>query len=330
VTGLVNAVLRRVGQHSWSQWLDQLTQGLGPIEAVALRTSHPAWIVQSYVDQLGLVAATAELEANTRPPGTTLAVRPSLATVAEVLAADDTLRPGRWSSQAIRLEGDPGRLAAVRQGLVGVSDEGSQLIALGLARPPTVPGPWLDLCAGPGGKAALLAGLAHLQGEGLLANEISPHRAKLVAAALRAYPDAVTVVVADGRRPAWRPGSFSRVLADVPCSGLGALRRRPDARWRKQPTDLPQLAQLQAALLTSALTACAVGGLVAYSTCSPHPGETSAVVARVLAGRDDVSVIDAATVWADIPQATTGPYLQLWPHRHGTDAMFCALLRRHA
>jgi 16S rRNA (cytosine967-C5)-methyltransferase len=329
VTGLVNAVLRRVGRHSRDEWLDQLTQDLDPVEALALRASHPRWIAQAHVDLLGLDEARAALEANNRPPEVVLAVRPGLASPAAVLAqAGPGARPGRWSPQAVRLTGDPGRLAAVRRGLAGVSDEGSQLIALGLARPPAPAGPWLDLCAGPGGKAALLAGLAQEWGERLLANEFSPARARLTAAAVQGYPRTATVIVADGRRPAWREGSFSRVLVDAPCSGLGALRRRPDARWRKQPSDLPGLVRLQRALLDSALAACAVDGLVAYATCSPHPQETVAVVERALAGRRDLELVEAATVWGGIPDASRGPYLQLWPQRHDTDAMFCALLRR--
>jgi len=225
--------------------------------------------------------------------------------------------------------GDPAAVPAVADGRAGVQDEGSQLVAMVLADAPAPAGDWLDLCAGPGGKAALLAGLASGRGERLVAADVHEHRAGLVAGALRGFPDAV-VVVADGRRPAWGP-AFSRVLADVPCTGLGALRRRPEARWRKSPDDLPALAALQRGLLAAACASVEPGGLVAYVTCSPHPAETSEVV-RAVVSKTGSEILDAPGRLA-VPdaRASTDPRLiQLWPHRHGTDAMFCALLRRAA
>src|SRR5699024_6991689 len=132
---------------------------------------------------------------------------------------------------------------------------------------------WLDLCAGPGGKAGLLASLAGERGARLLANEAQPHRARLVEQALRAVPaDAVEgVVVGDGRTILERTeGGFDRVMVDAPCTGLGALRRRPESRWRREPSDVPALVRLQRELLDAALDATRPGGLVAYVTCSPH------------------------------------------------------------
>jgi 16S rRNA (cytosine967-C5)-methyltransferase len=212
-----------------------------------------------------------------------------------------------------------------------VQDEGSQLVTWGLARADAPVGPWLDLCAGPGGKTALLTGLARAGGGSLVAAEIAPHRAVLVSQAVRAYGDAApSVIVADGTRPAWRVGSFSRVLADVPCTGLGALRRRPEVRWRRNATDIEQLHPLQLALLASAIDSTVPGGVVAYITCSPHRRESADVVAETLAARSDLEVLDAGTLLPELSAATVGPYLQLWPHRHGTDAMFAAYLRRRA
>ena len=169
-----------------------------------------------------------------------------------------------------------------------MQDAGSQLVALALTRA-DVEGRderWLDLCAGPGGKAALLAALATQQGARLLANERQPHRARLVAQALRAT--GADVVAGDGTPPAWRDGSFDRVLVDAPCSGLGALRRRPESRWRRRPDDLETLVPLQRALLDSALDSVRPGGVVLYATCSPVLAETAGVVEAVLAGRTDV------------------------------------------
>ncbi len=148
--------------------------------------------------------------------------------------------------------------------------------------PPRVEGSdarWLDLCAGPGGKAALLGAVAAGRGAALLAAEVAPHRAGLVA---RVVGDTAGVVVADGRAPAWRAAAFDRVLVDAPCTGLGALRRRPEARWRRRLEDVAGLTALQGELLRAGLDAVRPGGLVAYVTCSPHLAETRSVVLDVL------------------------------------------------
>jgi 16S rRNA (cytosine967-C5)-methyltransferase len=224
-------------------------------------------------------------------------------------------------------------LDAVRSGAVGVQDEGSQLVTLALSTAP-VDGPdalWLDTCAGPGGKAALLAGLAAQRGAQLLAAELAPHRAGLVARALGDTPGA-HLVIADGTAPAWPEARFDRVLVDAPCTGLGALRRRPEARWRREPGDVGRLFAVQRDLLLGALHAVRPGGVVGYVTCSPHPGETKGVVLAARGAADKAGLhtelLDAAAQLPGVPDAAEGPYLQLWPHRHGTDAMFLALLRR--
>lgn len=326
VAGLVNAVLRKVSARDLAGWVDLLSAGLDPLDALALRTHHPRWIVDAYIERLG-DEAEAALAADNVAPVTHLVVRPGLAEVAEL---DGTPLP--HSPFGVARPGNPGDVPAVREGRAGVQDEGSQLVAWALARQDAAAaGPWLDLCAGPGGKAALLAGLARSAGTRLLASELQPHRAQLVAQALRAYPDPhrPAVVAADGTRPAWPPGVFAKVMADVPCTGLGALRRRPEARWRRTPADLAALVPLQRALLHSALDAAAPGGVVAYVTCSPHRAETRDVVAAVLAERPDASLLDAPATLAEVAAAADGPYLQLWGHRHGTDAMFLALMQRN-
>jgi 16S rRNA (cytosine967-C5)-methyltransferase len=135
----------------------------------------------------------------------------------------------------------------------------------------------------------------------------------------------VRTVVGDGRQPP--VADADRVLVDAPCTGLGALRRRPEARWRRQPSDIPQLARLQRELLTAGLAAARPGGLVGYVTCSPHLAETRAVVAEVVR-RTGAEQLDTGAVLLGVPDLGDGPQVQLWPHRHGTDAMFIALLRR--
>jgi 16S rRNA (cytosine967-C5)-methyltransferase len=313
--GFANAVLRRVAARSLDDWLADLP--------LAERTSHPAWVVEELREAAGEEQLTAVLDADNTPPRVVLVARPGLAVREELPGQPTALSP-----YGVVLEGgSPGDLDAVREGRAGVQDEGSQLIAVALAQA-AIDGPdtrWLDLCAGPGGKAALLAALARRQGAGLVANEVQPHRAGLVAANLRATGG--TVIAADGIRPPFPPGTFDRVLVDAPCTGLGALRRRPEARWRRRPQDVPVLVDLQTRLLGSALDLIRPGGVVLYSTCSPVLAETRGVVEAVLDGRDDVTLTPLALAVPDAEGPLPGT-LQLWPHRHGTDAMFLALLTR--
>jgi 16S rRNA (cytosine967-C5)-methyltransferase len=325
-TGVVNAILRRVARRDWDGWIDLVSQGLSEVEALAARTGHPSWIVQAYADLLAPGEVAEALAANNRPATPTLAVRPGLLTRDELAAEGG--QPTPYSPWGVARPGNPADVAAVRDGLAGVQDEGSQLVAGLLASVDAPAGDWLDLCAGPGGKAALLTGLARQRGERLVAADVHPHRAQLVAQALRGFGRA-PVVVADGRAPAWN-AVFARVLVDAPCTGLGALRRRPEARWRKSEADLAGLVALQSALLAGAWASVVPGGVVAYVTCSPHPAETVAVVAR-LAERPDVEILNAPAYLPQVPNARCAAdprFVQLWPHRHHTDAMFAALLRR--
>jgi 16S rRNA (cytosine967-C5)-methyltransferase len=329
VTGLVNAVLRRVAERSLEDWFDQLSEGLDDHDQLALRTAHPRWIVDAYAELLPPTELEPALIANNVSPQVCLAVRPGLADVSDLIGAG--AQPNPFSPFAARWRGDPADLPLVRDGRAAVQDEGSQLVTWALTRVAAASGWWLDLCAGPGGKSALLAGLARLDSSRLLASDVAPHRATLVASAVRAYTaqgSAPAIVVADGTQPAWRAGSFTRVLVDAPCTGLGALRRRPESRWRRDPTDLEQLHSLQLALLASAIDSTARGGVIGYVTCSPHRYETTDVLNETLAVRGDIEVIPAAQLLAEVPDAALGMYLQLWPHRHGTDAMFAAYLRK--
>ncbi|MFF2266821.1 RsmB/NOP family class I SAM-dependent RNA methyltransferase [Cellulosimicrobium cellulans] len=345
---LVNAVLRRVARTTLDDWLTAIADDApDDLAALAATQSHPVWIARALRDALaGNGRPVAELDAllaaDNDAPRVTLVARPGLADPDELADGDDRVTPSRWAPTALRLEGgDPAAFGAVRDGRAGVQDEGSQLVALALAAAPLT-GPdarWLDLCAGPGGKAALLAALAAERGARLVANEVQPHRARLVEKALAAVPaDAVEAVrTGDGRVVGQdEPGAYDRVLLDAPCTGLGALRRRPESRWRRTPADLATLTGLQRELLDSALDAVRPGGVVGYVTCSPHLAETQVVVADVLRRRDDVELLDAPAVVRDVvrPEAHEAIELgdrqdvQLWPHVHGTDAMHLTLLRR--
>ena len=334
--GLVNAVLRKVTAHDWTGWTDELARDRGPLAALALRTGHPDWIARAFADALGedvdgdLAETTRALTADDERPQTHLVAWPGVSTVDELLAALDDApgaAAGPYSPFAVRMSGgDPGDLPAVRDKRAGVQDEGSQLCALALADAPVDPPAdparperWLDLCAGPGGKAALLAALAAERGAVLTANELRPHRGDLVRRVTDRW--GIEVVVGDARQLPRPEGGYDRVLLDAPCTGLGALRRRPEARWRRDPDDVATLAVLQRDLLATALRLTRPGGVVAYVTCSPHPAETTAVV-------DGRQLLDARPLFRGVPDLGDGPAVQLWPHRHGTDAMFCALVRR--
>lgn len=323
--GFANAVLRRVAARSRADWIAHLTADLTDAsdDALAVATSHPAWIVAALREALAADPGTGPeslgdlLAAHNEPARVTLAALPGLSDPADLPG-----EPGRWSPWARRLTegGDPGDVDAVRAGRAIVADEGSQLVALTLAEAviESTPKPdgsgerWLDLCAGPGGKAALLGAVAAGRGATLTANEVQPHRAELVRRAVRAV-GGVEIAVHDGRAGPWAPGSFDRVLVDVPCTGLGALRRRPEARWRRTPADLDTLLPLQAALLRRAVELVRPGGVVVYATCSPHVAETHQQIAALTAEGDDVEV-ERVDQW--------------WPHLHGTDAMVAATLRR--
>ena len=329
VTGFANAVLRKIAEHDEDAWLDRLAPE-DPVGNIAARTAHPRWIARAFADALGSTGdeLTAALRADDERPAVHLVARPGELS-AEELAALTGGDPAPYSPYGVRLEagaGDPGDLPPIRENLAGVQDEGSQLCALALTRVP-VEGPdlrWLDLCAGPGGKAALLGALVGFNGGTLDAVEQAPHRARLVEQVTRDMP--VTVHVADGREPGLEPG-FDRVLVDAPCTGLGALRRRPESRWRRQPEDVGDLTKLQRELLTSAIDLVRPGGVVAYVVCSPHLAETEGVVADVVR-RTGATQLDAREFFPGVPDLGAGPAVQLWPHRHGTDAMFCALVRK--
>lgn len=337
----VNAILRKVSARDLDAWIEIVApdRERDPSGYLSVVQSHPRWVVKELARALGerardgLVRTEELLVAHNERPRVTLVAKPGRAKVADL--EESGALPGRYSPFAAYLpEGDPGLVREVRQNRAAVQDEASQLVALALSRVDAKGDDrlWLDMCAGPGGKAGLLASLAG-QGEArLVASELQPARAGLVANAVRRAPrDAGRAIVADGTRPAWKPGSFDRVLADVPCTGLGALRRRPESRWRRGPENVTQLAPLQHDLLTRAVESARPGGVVAYVTCSPHLDETDGIVRKVLDERDDLELLRAPDYLDEVPDLAAGPegkYAQFWPHVHGTDAMFLALFRR--
>ncbi|WP_017884538.1 transcription antitermination factor NusB [Leucobacter sp. UCD-THU] len=355
--GFVNGVLRAIGRASNEDWDDRIAASAdGADERLAAQASHPGWVLRTLRDALRAEGREAELgellAADNASPRVSLALLPGAdidAEAAEALSSDveraeAVLTATGPSPLGLELAGgDPARAIAaldLPRGVARVQDQGSQLAALALsrAREPRAGERWLDLCAGPGGKTAVLAAEAALAGSELRANEVSEHRAELVRRSVEAHADEVEVVSHDGRDDEAYGGAqarFDRILVDAPCSGLGALRRRPEARWRKRPSDLPELTTLQGELLDAAVAHLAPGGLLAYVTCSPHLAETRVAVDRLLRRHPDLRELDARAVLqrvARIPLDLAGDRLsaQLWPHRDGTDAMFVSLIERPA
>ncbi|MFL0566463.1 RsmB/NOP family class I SAM-dependent RNA methyltransferase [Microbacterium sp. 179-I 1D1 NHS] len=338
-TGFANAVLRRVSERDEEEWLTRIEDAArSDDERLAVRFAHPVWIIGAFRRALAAEGRADELldllAADNAAPTVTLAALPGVGSI----PGDAERTP--FSPIGFRLAGgDPDRVVRGSGGAVRVQDEGSQLAALALSRavPVRAGERWLDLCAAPGGKTAVLAAEAAAAGATVEANELSAARARLVRQSVAAVPLEVPVSEEDGRTRAGR-SVYDRILVDAPCTGLGALRRRPEARWRKAPADVPELTQLQTELLTAAVGALAPGGVVAYVTCSPHLAETAGVVSEVeryfgeaLAQLDTREVLrQVAGDAIDLAAPADGSgRAQLWPHRHSTDAMSIWLLRKN-
>ena len=363
--GFVNAVLRTVTQRPRQEW-ESLVVSRIPKEdkdkRLSVRYSHPEWTVSllreaweeagysRYQAAEGGAGAEGQLEAmlaaDNEPPDVVLCARPGLISVEDVMAEVHGIAGtrgiceyGRFSPYSVHVRGvDPQTLPSVRQGLCGVEDEGSQLAALALAfSVPVSRGErWLDMCAGPGGKAALLAACAAQHGAAVLANEPAHHRADLVRSSLRRLGAGTEGVTEHDGREVGRlyPHSFDRILVDAPCFGLGALRRRPESRWRKKPEDVAALAALQQGLLSSAYEALKPGGTIAYVTCSPAVAETARIVDPFLSSHPDMRRMDTAAVIRSIsadpgiPLPSRTGDVQLFEHLHNTDQMFISLLHK--
>jgi 16S rRNA (cytosine967-C5)-methyltransferase len=320
--GFVNAVLRRVSEKSREQWIEKVLESADSSdERLSLAYSHPLWILKALraaLESRGLGDSLEDLlVADNTPAKVSVAALPGFADVSE-LSDFGTL--GIASPIGLELSVPPSRVPQVQSGFVRVQDQGSQLAVLALlaAEVNVEDSSWLDLCAGPGGKAE--------------ANEVSTHRAKLVQQALDPISK-LKVSIGDGRKLAEGGARFSRLLLDAPCTGLGALRRRPESRWRKKSTDIPELAKLQKDLFKASWDSLLPGGVLGYVTCSPHLSETTAMVSWAESQyRGDLELLPANAILNEInPNLgldVTFKTAQLWPHIHGTDAMFIALFRK--
>jgi 16S rRNA (cytosine967-C5)-methyltransferase len=334
--GFVNAVLRRVSERSREQWIDKVLDSADSAdERLSLAYSHPLWIVKSLraaLESRGLGDSIEDLLlADNTPAKVSVAALPGFADVRD-LSEYGSL--GIASPIGLELSVPPSRVPQVQSGFVRVQDQGSQLAVLALlaAEVNVEDSSWLDLCAGPGGKAALMLAVAKQRNVTFEANEVSTHRAKLVQQALDPISK-LKVIIGDGRKLAEGGARFSRLLLDAPCTGLGALRRRPESRWRKKSTDIPELAKLQKDLFKASWDSLLPGGVLGYVTCSPHLSETTALVSWAESQyRGDLELLPANAILNEInPNLgldVTFRTAQLWPHIHGTDAMFIALFRK--
>jgi 16S rRNA (cytosine967-C5)-methyltransferase len=350
-TGFVNGVLRTLSRQTREGWMEQLLLDISDDDVrLSVVYSHPVWIVRAFRDALRLEDRENELEsllaADNTNPKVSIAVLPGaeidIDRFAALLDEGTVLERGPSPIGFEMSGGNPARVLRDRslanEESIRVQDQGSQLAALALIHAPVTTSSesqrWVDLCSGPGGKTAILAAAAEQMGAKIRAIEKVEHRAQLVRQAVRAHSAVVSVKTADGTGPdALGDELYDRILVDAPCTGLGALRRRPESRSRKAVSDVAALTQLQSKLLANALQHLKPGGVVAYVTCSPHLAETRAIVDRALRESGDIEELDAKEVLQEIAGesldlAGENSSVQLWPHRHETDAMFIALLQR--
>ncbi len=322
----VNALLRKVSARSLEEWLAPAQEIKDDVVRLSIIYSHPEWIVSAYFDLLkDFNEVEALLQANNVPTKPTFVVWPGRSSLDEF--TEISIVPTQYSPFGFTADATPGSLEAVRHRRAGVQDEGSQLVAWLFAQASAKSHTWLDLCAGPGGKAALLASLASQSNHPFTANELSQVRADLVSQVVGDSP----VWVGDAREIASRNVSFDAILADVPCTGVGALRRRPEVRWRRSVTDLRALVALQQEISDAAISILNPGGIFGYATCSPHLAETSIAVSDILKKHPELSQVDVAQF---LPEGMQGAVrdrsLALWTHRHNTDGMFLALFEKNA
>jgi len=302
-TGLVNAVLRRAIEAPW-----QDPEGDDP-RSLAVRFSHPEWLVARWLKRHGPETTRTMLEAGSRDPEVWVRVRPG----AELLPWDPPAETARLHDGFFRrLETSRERILAsdaFRDGAVSFQDPSSGSAALSLSGF-LAPGMVLaDLCAAPGGKLACLHDHGDLDDVRCLALDLSASRQRRTQDGFRRLGIGGLVAVADGTRPPMRANSLDALLLDAPCSNLGVLSRRPEARWRLRPDDPRRHGRLQRALLEASLACVRPGGLVAYSVCSTEPEEGI----QIVEGLSGVRVESAQT--------------RLPGHQEG-DGFFLALLRR--
>ncbi len=319
----VNAMLRNVTRKSKEEWFLPLDAITDHVERFSIQYSHPQWIVSAYFDLLkSWDEVESALAINNEPATPTLVSWPGLSTVSDLITIG--AEPTTYSPYGAHWKGNPGALDLIKSRKIGVQDEGSQLVALVFAAAAGGES-WLDMCAGPGGKAALLSSIARERKITFTANEVSAVRADLV----RQVVNGDRVLVGDGREIGDQEEKFDAILIDAPCTGLGALRRRPEVRWRRNLQDLRELTQLQRELIESAVRALKVGGVLGYATCSPHLAETSIQVSDLKRKHLTMEQLDVSPYLpTNLENSERDMAMSLWTHRSDTDAMYLALFKK--
>jgi len=335
--GLVNGVLRNVARSL--REISFPDPEKDPVQHIAVKYSHPAWLVERWLGEYGF-AETVELcrANNDIPPN---AVRTNtLRTSREDLKKrleEEGLRvtEGRLAPETLVLEGfkSVGSIAAHREGLFLVQDESSTLV--GHALKPAPGSMVIDACSAPGGKTTHLAQLMANSGR-IVACDIHQHKLELVREnAGRLGITVIEPLLLDAAKlHAKFAGQADYILVDAPCSGLGVLRRRPEIRWRKQPGQIMELRELQLAILESAVQCLKPGGALVYSTCTVTEEENTGVVREILRRQPELKPESLAGCLPENLSGLPGPdtirdgYVQFLPHRHGADGFFIARLRR--
>jgi len=324
----VNAILRKASTDV--SFLEDLALISDPKRKLSTLYSHPEWEVAAFYDQLGDWEAVENLlQANNQPVKPHLIAWAGRSTQEELITEGGEFLSG--TKHGVLSAKMPGAYTAIRERRAGVQDRGSQLVAqifLNTATDVTDSLSWLDMCAGPGGKASALFTdlVVNRPSDSFMANEPSEHRARLVT---HVIPEA-NVMVHSGQELPDLGITYDRIMIDAPCTGLGALRRRPEARWRRTPQDLKELVKIQRELLQAGIKLLKPNGLLAYVTCSPHLLETKAQVLEVLHRHPELELINLKKY---LPEGVSEHVLnsdgtlQLWTHRDDSDSMFMALFR---
>jgi 16S rRNA (cytosine967-C5)-methyltransferase len=320
----VNAILRKVSAKSLDEWLEPVIVMSDPVTRLSIQYSHPEWIVSAYFDLLkDYERVESELAANNVPAMPTLVSWPGASTQAQLEELGGVAT--QYSPYGAKFDGAPGSLEVIRHRQAGVQDEGSQLVAHIFSQATQSATTVLDLCAGPGGKAALISHICDVEGRDFVANEVSEARAKLVKNVIGKFP----VWVGDGREISSHAKDFDAIIADVPCTGLGALRRRPEVRWRRTVQDLRALTELQRELADAAISVLSAGGIFGYATCSPHFAETFGQVKMILKDHPELEQVDVSPYLpSNLPGAVRDKSMALWTSVHDTDSMFLALFKK--
>jgi len=331
--GFVNAVLRGIVRAGKVPALPRE----GDPRRLPAELSAPASLVDALAGTMGGEEARAYLAACLEKPPFTVRANPfriSAEGLAARLAAEGREpAPCRFAPEGFSL-GTPAAVhadPAFREGCFLVMDEGAQLVAPLLS--PAAGDRILDTCAAPGGKTTHLAVLSHGKAA-VVAADVSALRVRMLreTVARTAAPGVKAVLHDFSRGPLGSShGIFDKVLVDAPCSGMGVIRRNPDGKWRFRTETVARMARLQAAIVRHAWEALRPGGLLAYCTCSPLREEDEETVRAFLASRPDARVSPPPGDWPGPRDAWTGDgFLRLYPHRHGTDGFFAALLRKGA